>query len=997
MKFNNKKRGFVMLKKSLVAALLYMVLLFTNSALAIEYVDLATEEGPHAMIQKEGSLALWDELNSRKRLNNFFTNEQAQSYGVQVNYVNVGTGNLTFIRRDLVRADRIPIVFGRVYDSRIRENADFGPGWKITVQESLERTRNGYLYTDASNTAHRLVDVKGVLRPVTLGDEAIQGVIKSKHIELRVSGFKKVFEKKGKLYLLKSIGDQFKNGIKFKYKHGRLVRIASTHGRFIELKRDSSGRVIAASDDIGRTVSYSYDHTGRLSLVSSVGQWQIAYDDQHYLLQITDPRDEVVLRATFDLVGKAISVQVLHENTDFHFSPGRTTITDGLSRSATFWQNDAGLTQTIQDLTGSLTHIEFNADNRPVSLLRDGEKQLVIEYGSRRRRGGEPSKISRWDESNWIHRSLRYDRHGQLRSIREGKTIVAEYAYSKHGLLTRAEDSLGGRSYRYGPDGLLRGIAYADQDLDLKINRLGELERLRNDSGDTLDLRYDGADRVAALELRRSDLHYAAVYTYDQNGLRTSANYTLDDSKHSEFLFGYDQVGNLTKLSHPSGENERLEFNYVVGPANEVQRIDTSAHINYTMHYDNIGRLTQVAAGTRDAEYEYDDDGQVNAVRVDDRHVSWENKSDRDFSSLFLSPKRRVSGVFGSIDEIIYTRFRGTPLGPIIFDRNRLAFVASGFDAMPSDTNIITSLGNRYLLNEQGMINPIPLEFDKPSNMLFIPPEYASVNCSFCIVYVASATFTVNGRSSAVVATNQAVKFRLSAPIGACILYSFSIWGGGSSYVSKPWLHSMTYGDGEGVNAWGSFNKTFSHLYNSNGTYVGRDTVKCGCSSVFSFLSAAATVRACVAQPIIDEYLNKNRTPTPTCSQFTSTAQSTHFLVADLKAPSYASYIVGSMTNMAESVRAEYNNLVDSNSSTDYGLDMGTGYRNPVYNDSLSGSEPLSKHQWGKAIDLDPGRLPPGYSIAQAMNLIKTAADNVFGSSYTVLHEGNHIHSQYNR
>jgi hypothetical protein len=38
---------------------------------------------------------------------------------VQVGYVNVGRGNLTFVRRDLVTVGRIPLVLARVYDSSL--------------------------------------------------------------------------------------------------------------------------------------------------------------------------------------------------------------------------------------------------------------------------------------------------------------------------------------------------------------------------------------------------------------------------------------------------------------------------------------------------------------------------------------------------------------------------------------------------------------------------------------------------------------------------------------------------------------------------------------------------------------------------------------------------------------------------------------------------------------------------------------------------------------
>ncbi len=67
------------------------------------------------------TLGYLNELSARQRLTTVFPNEQSPFYGVQLNYVNVGEGNLTFLMRDLVRGARLPIVVGRVHDSRIRD------------------------------------------------------------------------------------------------------------------------------------------------------------------------------------------------------------------------------------------------------------------------------------------------------------------------------------------------------------------------------------------------------------------------------------------------------------------------------------------------------------------------------------------------------------------------------------------------------------------------------------------------------------------------------------------------------------------------------------------------------------------------------------------------------------------------------------------------------------------------------------------------------------
>ena len=46
-------------------------------------------------------ITMLNELTERRQINTFFTNEQSLMYGLQTSFVNVGKGNLTFVRRDL--------------------------------------------------------------------------------------------------------------------------------------------------------------------------------------------------------------------------------------------------------------------------------------------------------------------------------------------------------------------------------------------------------------------------------------------------------------------------------------------------------------------------------------------------------------------------------------------------------------------------------------------------------------------------------------------------------------------------------------------------------------------------------------------------------------------------------------------------------------------------------------------------------------------------------
>src|SRR5262249_43153354 len=74
----------------------------------------------------------------RRRANIYFKNEQSIFHGVQVNFVNVGSGNLTFARRDLVVPGQLPLIGARVYDSAGVGSGDFGPGWRLSAAERIE-------------------------------------------------------------------------------------------------------------------------------------------------------------------------------------------------------------------------------------------------------------------------------------------------------------------------------------------------------------------------------------------------------------------------------------------------------------------------------------------------------------------------------------------------------------------------------------------------------------------------------------------------------------------------------------------------------------------------------------------------------------------------------------------------------------------------------------------------------------------------------------------
>ena len=214
------------------------------------------------------------ELSSRARANVYFTNPQSIFRGAQVNFVNVGTGNLTFLRRDLVASGRIPLVFARVYDSSSKGSADFGPGWTLSAAESI---------TLADGKAHLLSENGSTIDFVKVDETsfALEKDYPSDYIDLRLvntntveaklrTGFTKQFELIGGAFHLVTVTDRNGNQVHLSYSSGLLNKIENAN-HSITILRNAKGRIVSAQDDQGRKVQFAYDAQGRLIEVDDLG------------------------------------------------------------------------------------------------------------------------------------------------------------------------------------------------------------------------------------------------------------------------------------------------------------------------------------------------------------------------------------------------------------------------------------------------------------------------------------------------------------------------------------------------------------------------------------------------------------------------------------------------------------------------------------------------------------------------------------------------------
>jgi hypothetical protein len=247
--------------------------------------------------------------------------------------------------------------------------------------------------------------------------------------------------------------------------------------------------------------------------------------------------------------------------------------------------------------------------------------------------------------------------------------------------------------------------------------------------------------------------------------------------------------------------------------------------------------------GRREAVFEYDELGRLTDVYLDGEHVLTSSHgpmdidpvhASDDYSAFTATAAPVASTVFGSLDEIVYTRPFGTPYGIVRFVPEMARFVILEHPVVPPDSLLMASLRRRNLASEDAL-DPSPLlGFDKPSSSLFVPPEFFASNCSTCAG--GAVGFDVDRVGSGPIATGQTITFEADAPYPAhCILYTMEL---DKLYsIPKPYVHNVSFLGGGGVGS-GTYTtvtpyKQFSGYYTTPGTKTVRDTLRCSCGNIF--------------------------------------------------------------------------------------------------------------------------------------------------------------------
>ncbi len=778
-----------------------------------------------------------NEISERRRVNTLFANPGTAQDGIVIAHVRTSTGQLSFLRRDLVRTGRLPLVVGRVYDSNLnQQSSDFGAGWKLSLTETLQEKNESLLYTDAGGRKHQLA-LPQATSSGGIQDFALQALtLEVISIERYGSGWiltspdlwtrHFVPSIGNKSWHLASISDNHGNTITLQYENNLLKRVKHAH-YWIEIHRNGDSKITGLVDDLGATVSYHYNQQGQLSSVVDRGGNTWGYRYKNQLIQIIDPLGHVALDAKWaqdhrnannltDSQTKVANIKLRALSYSFTYDKGKTNIEDARNTPTTFAYNKNGITTHITNALNNTSELILDELNRPIALKHNEQTTTTYAYDE----SGRLNHMQRY-LGNQATLNYQYNWHDQVVDITQTNTdgsthkLILKYDRSGH-LIQKTENGQISLYYRNSRGDLIDWIEPTHQ-TKLVRNINGQIIEVQQSGQTPMNLSWTERGQVEQVnfgDLRKINYHYNDL------GFRIQSDYAGAD----ETTYQFDSTGNLLGMeqirqSNKTGDMQTSTRRFEINDNHLLTTIKDSKTGNIHFKYDAMGNPLEAAGMNTEnpqaenwkARFEYDPLNRLTQVTLNGEIVAQYNYTSKetglrqqhdDRTGLTQRGSNTGSGIYASLLDIAWTRSPTNQGNNITFNDNTMSFVETGqWGIVTEDERIINSLQRRRL-ELSGNDKADLLAFNTPSNSNFLPSEYNAMNCcvvcppfdpfcentqceeepGFCLGHISSVI--ISGPGS--VTQNQNAVFSAN-DIGTCSLpfFSWSTSDGGSGFGSS--------------------------------------------------------------------------------------------------------------------------------------------------------------------------------------------------------------------
>ncbi len=707
--------------------------------------------------------SLLNEVSERRRRVVYLANHQSLFDGARHGFVQVGSGNLALSRRDLVVAARLPIVVARVYDSRLADRGsghesggDFGTGgWRLSLAESIELAADGRarFHTGNGSTLNleptpdgfelarpRPTDIAAIARPAP---DTIR-------VDYR-QGLSRTYRRNGDIFAIAAVEDRFGNAIRFSYApDGHLQTVTADGGGAVTFRRDRTGRIVEAVDEAGRVVRYAYDQGGHLRTATDRGgyDWHYEYDDAGRLAAALSPSGQLDIAAVYADNGRVQELESHGATTRYRYDESLggwpqlrvTRVTGPADRTTLYGQNADGITVLVQNPLGVQSAVRLDDRNRTVQLDVDGTTRWRFAYAS----DTLLREALRHDPDGTVERfAVTYRDDGSLLALRSPDVSSSvEVAYADDGLSWVVTHGESRRFFDLDENGSL--VAYAaggERGYGFDRDARGRIVQIRDRHRNSAVFDYAADGSLASVTLPGG---HRQVFRYDGAGLRESAR----DHNGNRLRYSYTPAGSLHRLERVSEQGRVVATNFQLDADSRLTGIIEGGEV-HRLDYDGAGEVASIQWSDGSLSFDYDAAGRLTGLadqdgnRLDYVYAVGESDVRRQFDAytrVGLDGHIDSGATFGPFDRIVSNRTRPSGYGPVHLDEASGVFRVRGYAGveLPGDLYLDTLARMRLLDPDTGQ--PVLTSasdderrrFMSPSNVMFIPPEFWSLNCNVC-------------------------------------------------------------------------------------------------------------------------------------------------------------------------------------------------------------------------------------------------------------------------
>lgn len=533
----------------------------------------------------------------------------------------IGHFTLSFIDLEIPLAG-VPIRVLRTYDSRDRENHEFGHGWTLDVKQGSYRNNRtpgegwrivtGFIPCQVAQetlphlTTVRLSDAEvyrfrfRLTRPALTaggcfaeaGFDFVNGRFPG--ATLTILGSKEVFWANGSSravdvatqepYEPRAVRLRTRDGREFDLdlvegitrladRNGNALTLTPdgiTHsaGQSIPFEHDSQGRIVRITDPEGEQIEYTYDAKGDLTAVTDreARATRFGYDDDHFLLTVEDPRGSPAIRNEYDDSGRLIrstdadgkTVELTHD-----LDNRREVVLDRLGYRRVMEYDDRGNVVREIDPLGKATTRAYDANDLLLSETDPLGNTFTYTYDASRNRTASQDPLGN-------RTTFTYDGRGQILTETDPRGKTTTYAYDDRGNLTSETGPLGFVT-TYTHDG--RGNVLSRTDAE----------------GAVTSWEYDLLGR-AIVEV--DPLGARTLSGYDANGkliLKTSQWTTPAGVETLAWTYTYDDLGRLIEVTQPDGAAHRTVYDEIGAVVETYDALNRRTSLTH----DALGRLLE--------------------------------------------------------------------------------------------------------------------------------------------------------------------------------------------------------------------------------------------------------------------------------------------------------------------------------------------------------------------------------------------------------------------